>query len=698
MKSKGKKTRHKKTNSQKHNKPKGKLLEQIVAALYETPGAKIQTNVDYPTKDGKSTREIDILWTTNVAGLKVEYAFQCKNEIAPIGVGKLSQFFGDLDDIGIPAKYGIFVSVNGFTEDALRYAETKGIKTLVLKGLTTDRLKSEVSGAIQHNIYLIPRVNEMSVLNEAPIAEHEYQFGIFTDENQHFAGTILDLIFNKWCSGEISEELGDHAVTLSVPKNWFQFYKGKPVPPMKVSAKVSVLAVVISIDGIAENHTLLDAGTKKIEKFNTHVNFRGFKKGDEIPLTVISSEQELNDFVEKSKAVRLTIKSKLPRIISNKSYYPISKAVVEKIFSHKQKENLDFHNISQEKLDEILTDVEKNDLFREGIYNFAGKLVSVIVFDSDGDLIDLNLLADKGDFEKILTLGDKYGENPSFSFRLLLALANEQKGSQFFNKAKEATVNQTNLLKQGLRHIQIAHELNPESISVLELKGEILFTLGDHVDALKTVDFILSKERKNINAHRYRIEILIKLEKWDLASNEIKITEKLVKSSNDAENTMASIKVFQAAIFHGQKKYEQAWKNILEIWKKYPDESARNFSRMNFVIDIVHKVLTIESRWLHIEILYFQAIDFLKFHEYETATRLANDAAFLLDDIKLLDQVDGEYVATGIADHSFIEENLKRFVKVLRGINNDGFAEQQINRIREWFVRTYNEEPDFLEG
>jgi hypothetical protein len=43
-----------------------------------------------------------------------------------------------------------------------------------------------------------------------------------------------------------------------------------------------------------------------------------------------------------------------------------------------------------------------------------------------------------------------------------------------------------------------------------------------------------------------------------------------------------------------------------------------------------------------------------------------------------------------------LEDILKRIVKMLRDRTNQKFADEQIERILDWFRRTYNEEPDFL--
>lgn len=700
MNSKKKKPRKsRKTNSQKQNKPKGKLLEQIVAAFYQTSGVKIEPNVDYPTTDGKSTREIDILLKTNVLGLSVEYAFQCKNEIKPIGIGKVTQFFGDLNDIGIPSKYGIFVSVNGFTSDAQRFATNKGIKTLVLSGLTKDRLKSEISSAIQHNIFLIPRIDELSITNAAAESEYDYQFFMFVDENQQPRGTILDLIFNRWQSNKTSQELGQHKIEMDIPINWFQFYKEAQLPPMKISAKISVLAVVITIDGVAENFILLDAETRKVEKFKTQVNFQNFQEGDVIPLTVIENEKELNEFLEKSNNTNLTIKSKLPRLISNRSYYPFSKTVAEKIFAQITKYPSFPNKDAQSEFDKILLESSKDDLFREGIYNVFGNIVPIIVTDNSGDLVDLTLIAEQGDFEKVISLQEKYKENPSNSFRDILAWAYEKKGKQILGKAQLAKVDQDELLQKSLQNIGISLTFNPESISALETKVEILFSLNKYEETLSTIDSILTKKNEDLPSHILRACVLIKLKEWRLASEEIKVTEKLLnKYKGDSRFFRLTLMIYQAEIFHGQEKYQESWSNIFKVWNDSPEEVIRYCGTTNFVIDVVQKVHTVEGRWFHIELAYFRATEFLKLHNFETAKEYIDNAVTLLNSIKLLDEIEEEPVAVGTMNGLFIENTLGRINKLLLNTSNETFVKEQMTTITDWFRRTYKEDPDFLKN
>ena len=123
----------KKAIPQNQNKQKGKLLERVVAALYKSPGIKIETNVQYPTTDGERTREIDILLTANLEGLPVEYAFQCKNEAKPLDVNKLGEFVGALKDIGVPTKYGVFVMLTALPAARLHMPRNSAFKHLFLK-------------------------------------------------------------------------------------------------------------------------------------------------------------------------------------------------------------------------------------------------------------------------------------------------------------------------------------------------------------------------------------------------------------------------------------------------------------------------------------------------------------------------------------------------------------------------------------
>ncbi|HEV7905206.1 MAG TPA: restriction endonuclease, partial [Pyrinomonadaceae bacterium] len=163
------------------NARKGRLVEAIVALMHDYKGVKVERNVHLTPASGDQTRkrEIDVLLTSHVADYPVRIAFQCKNERRKIEPEDIGAFADALDDVGIPPQHGIFVCVNGYTNGALMRAKEKGIRALVLKGLTKDRLASEVAKAFQFNVYLLAEVRGLSVTNNVSKAEYEGQFLVF---------------------------------------------------------------------------------------------------------------------------------------------------------------------------------------------------------------------------------------------------------------------------------------------------------------------------------------------------------------------------------------------------------------------------------------------------------------------------------------------------------------------------------------
>jgi len=141
-------------------KDKGDILERVVAWLQEVPGVMVQRNVRLPMLGSRrNTREIDVLLTSHISGHEVRLAVECKNEEGRIGSPKIDKFRGKLEAVGIPPSLGIYVSPHGYTEGALEAARAAGIRTLVFKGLSADRLSLEVAQAFQSIVVLEPVMN-----------------------------------------------------------------------------------------------------------------------------------------------------------------------------------------------------------------------------------------------------------------------------------------------------------------------------------------------------------------------------------------------------------------------------------------------------------------------------------------------------------------------------------------------------------
>ena len=311
---------------------KAKVVEQITAMMHEVPGVLIERNVSVPVVDGSGrTREIDVLLTSQVAGYGVRFAFQCKNYKKPIGVQKIDEFIGALDDVGIPRQHGICVSVNGYTGGAVQRARAVGMKTLVLTGLTKDRLKAQVADASQNVIFLVPQMINLSIVNNVGALEDQTQIHYFFDEDGNLSGYLPDLLWRAWMEGRVPSTIGEHEVNLDVPAGWHHIIDGRRVPVISASARVEVSAAVVSFAGRVKQHLLVDALDNTVSRFRANASFDISRS--EYPVTNYHTEDDLQAFLDgRPAAVRLTVgRIKVPRVMVGMINWPPSERVMREM-------------------------------------------------------------------------------------------------------------------------------------------------------------------------------------------------------------------------------------------------------------------------------------------------------------------------------------------------------------------------------
>jgi hypothetical protein len=306
---------------------KGRLVEAIVAAMHQTPDVEVRQNVRMPViGDAKRTSEIDVLLNGAVAGYPVQIAFECKNEESVVGTPKINAFIGKLGDVGIPTQQGIFVAASGFTRGAVARAQKAGIRTLVLTGLTSNRIAAAVEEAFQAAIHLWLVVTEVSIINNVSPNDTPEQLGVFYDENGQVVGSIMDLVWRKWYAGEIPDIAGEHPVVLQLPLGWRHMIRGAESIPDQMYAKVQVYAFVTILPGKANRHALLDATTGKISKLRVTGTF----DSSQATVQVFQTEEALQQYFARSQAgVRLNTRSRLPRIQWRGTLWPPSVKLIE---------------------------------------------------------------------------------------------------------------------------------------------------------------------------------------------------------------------------------------------------------------------------------------------------------------------------------------------------------------------------------
>jgi hypothetical protein len=316
---------------------KGKIVERIAALMHDQPGVTVERNRRLPPASGLGgKREIDVLITATVAGYPVQMAVECKNEAEAIGSPMIDAFVGKLQHVGIPPQQGIYVSASGYTTGAIGRAKAAGMRALTLRGLKDEDLRGSISDAFQSTIYLLLQVLNVAVTNTSPPTEGPGQIGSFGfyNEDGKLAAVLPDLIWQVWRTGQLPHVLGEHEVDLSLPSNLHQEVNGRAVETFALKTKIRVIGLVVTLQGKAQNYALVNAADEAVERVLTDVSFEASESN--LPVTAIASEEQLQIFLSRPGAVRVTARMGLPRIVYGNLYWPPSERVVRILKEHEQ--------------------------------------------------------------------------------------------------------------------------------------------------------------------------------------------------------------------------------------------------------------------------------------------------------------------------------------------------------------------------
>lgn len=349
----------------KHNAPKGStrekgdVLEKIIAEMHDVLGVKMERNVFLPTLDGSGrTREIDVLITSQVAGFLIRIAIECKNENEVTGIQKIDGFIGKLQDVGIPTQLGIFISTSRYTSGAVKRAKSVGIRTFLLQDISNE-LPHAVKDAYQSKIYLLLTITNITVSNDVPDSASAGEILFFRDEFGKVSGSVPDLVWKEWISGKLSDQVGNHEVSLSLPADWKQIVQGRIAKVSGIKANYQVTGYAISFQGNVSQYNLVNAEDSNIEKSQTVARFP--HPSGKYPTIHFKSEEELTSFKNEAKGISVIIgRFRLPRIVWYATYWPPSKSAIQRlnkklIDSLKRGEDFDLNSIS-------LAEIEGDDL------------------------------------------------------------------------------------------------------------------------------------------------------------------------------------------------------------------------------------------------------------------------------------------------------------------------------------------------
>jgi len=292
---------------------KGKLVEAVVAAMHDASGVQVRTNVRLRPVVGGRNREIDVLIDGSMAGYPFRLAIECKNERHHASAPEIDAFVGKLMYLGIPTQQGIFVSVTGFTKGAADRARAAGMRTLVLVGLTKDRLRAVLFEAAQSIVHLLPVVTEWTVVSDIAKFETPWHIGCFFDESGKLAGTLADLAWRAWHERELPDMLGQYHLDLRVPKGWRHIINGQESVPSALAATVHVHGLTMTMRGVAEKYELINVTSGARERMRIEATFP--RNQNVLHLGTFATEDELSAALKTQRAtLRITARHRLPRL------------------------------------------------------------------------------------------------------------------------------------------------------------------------------------------------------------------------------------------------------------------------------------------------------------------------------------------------------------------------------------------------
>ncbi len=312
--------------SNSDTKRKGELLERLVALLHQTPGLKVERNYHYPVdeEDESATREIDVLVTAKRGGTDVEFAIECKNLKSKVGVELIDAFVGKLKDIGLKTVQGIYVAVNGYTKPAIRRAVKEGIRPLVLRGLTQDRLESAVEDAFRYVVYFMPELSTIQSFDDSQGARNLLDMLSYSTGEVGAKEIIINNAWQKWYSGKVPREIGCHVFQIKLPS---------AEPDVEGAVKtfypqINVLGLVVETGAKFRHHRLDDAASGDPVRVRTAMSV---ENGAKSRLRFFGSSRSLRDFLNTRKSTKLVIGTiPLPRLQFRDFFWPLSGAAVER--------------------------------------------------------------------------------------------------------------------------------------------------------------------------------------------------------------------------------------------------------------------------------------------------------------------------------------------------------------------------------
>lgn len=491
--------------------------------MHNSPRFIVERNarVQPQNQNSRWPRDIDVLLSSRVVSRPAKYAIECKNLGEKVDIEKIDAFVGKLAHVGIPHEHGVYISTSGYTRDALERALPAGIKLLTLTGLTNDHLASATSEASQFPVFYLCHTKGITVTNNVETVTRGEELLMFFGDDGKPCGSVADLVWNKWQEGEPRLEAGEYEISLNVPAGWHQIVNGKREPVLGIRVQVQVWALALKITGESTYHALVNAHDGVVERSQLNVTF-DIPMEDKTVHTVhaFKTEAELKAFIDECGGVRLTARTRMPRIQwSDGFFYPLSKRVVQ-LLKERPKEYL-AEGAGAAPLPNI-AETEGTDLramWEPLIEGYPGKLMPVVVSNEKGDgAIDVTALLNAKKYGDVITLRRRLKKHPNDALAGAIHDAYLAHGGELLDKSEEKSgAEALRLANRAREKVLAALRVKPDSARAHHNLGVVLKNMRRYREAVVCFDRALLIKSDSFRTWTNRAQALLQLKDFDEA-------------------------------------------------------------------------------------------------------------------------------------------------------------------------------------
>ena len=160
-----------------------KLTEKIFAQLVKQPDyEKVEHDIKLEGKDGP--RQIDVLITSEIAGMKIKTIIECKDYKGRVSVGVVDSLHSVMQDVN--ANKGVLVSSNGFSSTAINKAKRLGISLYTAHEALSEKWKIDIEIPVL--------VTEISSVNANPTFQAFFDKGDQIHRDAIFNVNDIDVV------------------------------------------------------------------------------------------------------------------------------------------------------------------------------------------------------------------------------------------------------------------------------------------------------------------------------------------------------------------------------------------------------------------------------------------------------------------------------------------------------------------------